>query len=342
MGWWYVDADQRRGPYSDSEFSILVENGTVRPSTLVWQDGLPEWSRYEELTFAGKGVDGGGRRFAGFWIRYVGKYLDNFFITFGALFVSLLFWVASGRPFNDEEQIVTALITLTIASVLVSGLYNVGFVGAVGKTPGKMFLKLEIVRADGSPVGYGLALVRWVAAVLNYLTLMIGWMMAGWSFEKQGLHDRICGTRVLDHGSRVGGPAGFWIRYVAKSLDGTLLSIPSTTLGMIMGVIFVATNSQEALQVGQMIGNLLGIVISFAYYTYFVGAYGATPGKMILGLKVIASDRTNVSYGRSAGRWFAAALNYVTLGIGWLIAAFDKEKRGLHDLICDTRVIHTR
>jgi len=35
-------------------------------------------------------------------------------------------------------------------------------------------------------------------------------------------------------------------------------------------------------------------------------------------------------------------LSGMTLGIGYILAAFDAEKRGLHDMICDTRVIRAR
>ncbi len=346
MGWWYVEGDQRRGPFTEPEFSVLTDNGTIRPGTLVWRDGMPEWTHYERLIATGQTPENDGRpRFAGFWIRYIAKYLDGFFTGFATLFLALSYWLIAQRPFDDPDQIPYALLALFLIRTLVSGVYNVLFVGARGKTPGKMFVKLEIVRADGTPVSYGLALARWVVSGLNYFTLMIGWMMAGWSTEKTALHDRICGTRVFDHGSKVGGPAGFWIRYVAKSLDNILLTTPSMGIGMAIGFAFaIAGNEprQDLMLIGRGIGTLIGYVLSFGYFTYFVGAYGATPGKMVLGLKVIRTDGEPVSYGRAAGRWGAALINYLTLYIGWIIAAFDERKRGLHDLICDTRVIHTR
>jgi uncharacterized RDD family membrane protein YckC len=39
------------------------------------------------------------------------------------------------------------------------------------------------------------------------------------------------------------------------------------------------------------------------------------------------------------GRHFAEMLSGILLGIGYLMIAFDDEKRALHDRICDTRVI---
>jgi uncharacterized RDD family membrane protein YckC len=42
------------------------------------------------------------------------------------------------------------------------------------------------------------------------------------------------------------------------------------------------------------------------------------------------------------GRFFAKILSAMMLWIGFIIAAFDREKRALHDHICGTRVVYTR
>jgi len=49
-----------------------------------------------------------------------------------------------------------------------------------------------------------------------------------------------------------------------------------------------------------------------------------------------------VSYGRAAGRYFAKMLSGIIMGIGYIMAGFDSQKRALHDMICDTRVIKSR
>ena len=44
----------------------------------------------------------------------------------------------------------------------------------------------------------------------------------------------------------------------------------------------------------------------------------------------------------AVGRYFAKFLSSITLCIGFIIAAFESEKRSLHDHICGTRVVYTR
>ena len=81
------------------------------------------------------------------------------------------------------------------------------------------------------------------------------------------------------------------------------------------------------------------IGVAAAYTTWFLGKYAATPGKMALGLKVITADGGKVSYLKAFGRYFAEIVSGIILNIGYIMAAFDDEKRALHDRICNTRVV---
>jgi uncharacterized RDD family membrane protein YckC len=87
---------------------------------------------------------------------------------------------------------------------------------------------------------------------------------------------------------------------------------------------------------------LLGIAMGATYEGLFISRLGATPGKLVLGLRVVRPDGGKVSLSRAIGRYFAKMLSAIILGIGYIMAAFDKEKRGLHDILADTRVIKAR
>ena len=86
--------------------------------------------------------------------------------------------------------------------------------------------------------------------------------------------------------------------------------------------------------------QLIFFIIQFAYNIYFVGKYGATPGKMACKLKIVTQYGEPVSYGRATGRCFAEILSGMVCYIGYIMAGFDKEKRALHDHICSTRVVY--
>ena len=197
MEWFYAVGDERRGPISDAEFRVLVSNGTVRPATLVWRHGMADWTAYGALVggtaaFAGET----GTRYAGFWIRFVAKFIDIIILNIVGFMLGLIGSLLGTMLLGDESVTLLNTIIYAIAAA-VSVAYYVLFVGAYGATPGKMALGLRIVRATGEPVSYLLALARYVSAVLNYLTLGVGWFMAGWTREKRALHDFICETRVI-------------------------------------------------------------------------------------------------------------------------------------------------
>ena len=86
----------------------------------------------------------------------------------------------------------------------------------------------------------------------------------------------------------------------------------------------------------------VSMILNATYESLFISRLGATPGKLALGLKVVRPDGGPISLGRAVGRYFAKMLNGFTLGIGYIIAGFDSQKRGLHDMICDTRVLRVR
>jgi uncharacterized RDD family membrane protein YckC len=127
--------------------------------------------------------------------------------------------------------------------------------------------------------------------------------------------------------------AGFWIRFGAKFIDGIILNIAGRLLGLIIGLAMKGNDSAI------YVAGAVGFAINAAYVIYFTGKFGATPGKMACKLEVIRPEGEPMTFGRATGRYFAEILSSLTLGIGYIMAAFDEEKRALHDRVCDTRVV---
>jgi uncharacterized RDD family membrane protein YckC len=146
---------------------------------------------------------------------------------------------------------------------------------------------------------------------------------------------------------------GFWIRFLAVVIDGIILMVVGTILQYaVLGNISSRLRPPEpGTPPEQFLGLFLGVVgmawalntaIDCLYQSLFIGYLGATPGKMALSLKVTRPDGQPVGLPRAFARYFGKMLSGLILGIGYIMAGFDSEKRGLHDLICDTRVIRAR
>jgi uncharacterized RDD family membrane protein YckC len=133
--------------------------------------------------------------------------------------------------------------------------------------------------------------------------------------------------------------AGFWIRFAAYFLDSIIVGIFNMVLGFIIGLVAAGGAGPDALTGLEVVLNLIGIVIGVSYFTFFNGRFGATPGKMACGLKIVTADGQPITYLRAFARYWALMLSAFMLLIGFIIAAFDEQKRTLHDHICSTRVI---
>jgi uncharacterized RDD family membrane protein YckC len=88
---------------------------------------------------------------------------------------------------------------------------------------------------------------------------------------------------------------------------------------------------------------LIGVVWAIIYDSIFLLRASATPGKMLFGLRLVRANNKPLGFWRIVARCLAKGLSGIpTLGIGFLIAAIDDQKRGLHDFLCNTRVVTKR
>jgi len=148
------------------------------------------------------------------------------------------------------------------------------------------------------------------------------------------------------------GYGGFWRRFFAKFVDGIALYLITLPFDLIFSRVILGQPHSfgyqpDAENMGDFflftaMNMVVGISVGLAYCVFFIRRYQATPGKLALGLKVLRSDGTTLSVGRIIGRYFSEWISGMILLIGYIMAAFDDEKRALHDRIADTRVIKSR
>jgi uncharacterized RDD family membrane protein YckC len=66
-----------------------------------------------------------------------------------------------------------------------------------GATVGGIVFGLKIVRTDGQPMNFAVALVRLLGAFFSAAALGLGFFWVGWSRDKQSWHDKIAGTIMV-------------------------------------------------------------------------------------------------------------------------------------------------
>lgn len=140
--------------------------------------------------------------------------------------------------------------------------------------------------------------------------------------------------------------AGFWIRFAARFIDGIILWVVNTVISLALGFGIMQTGPFVPGQppppefwVAYFIMLAVNLGTALAYETILTGRYGATVGKMACKLKVVTAEGERITYLRSFARYLSTIISAMPCGIGYIIAAFDDQKRALHDHICNTRVV---
>lgn len=131
--------------------------------------------------------------------------------------------------------------------------------------------------------------------------------------------------------------AGFWIRLAAYLIDGIILWLIGLFTDFYLGQIFKMTGATDL--EARVTLNLTAWLMNIAYLVGFWVWRGQTPGKILLGVKIVRTDGSPLSVKRALLRYLGYIVSAITLLIGFLWVAFDAKKQGLHDKIADTCVI---
>ncbi|MCA8962963.1 MAG: RDD family protein, partial [Planctomycetes bacterium] len=124
-------------------------------------------------------------------------------------------------------------------------------------------------------------------------------------------------------------PAGLLLRGVAMLLDLWAIAIVDSMISIPMFWFPLA-----------LIPSFF--VVFLVYFSVGTGVFGRTLGKGALGLRVVRSDGSPVRGIDGVVRTLNYVASLIPLGLGFLYAGFDSQKRALHDLICGTRVVRER
>lgn len=124
--------------------------------------------------------------------------------------------------------------------------------------------------------------------------------------------------------------AGFWIRLLALILDMIILGIPA----VLVYFLFYFLNVPELMWPFNL--GWLALMV------YLNGTLGGTPGKLILGLRIVNEKNELIGTPHAILRYACKALSSFILGIGLLMVAFTGKKEGLHDRLAKTHVIYKR
>ena len=130
--------------------------------------------------------------------------------------------------------------------------------------------------------------------------------------------------------------AGFWIRLGAGVIDSIILLL---VFYIVYTVISECTKTLPMPFIFILVTIFISFLIKIAYYVTFWVWRGQTPGKLIVGIKVIRTDSSPVTWPYALLRYLGYIVSTIIIFIGFICIAFDERKQGLHDKIADTYVV---
>lgn len=138
-------------------------------------------------------------------------------------------------------------------------------------------------------------------------------------------------------------------RLIAFWIDTALLCLCICLL-LLTGLLgssaaFVASRlpwDKRVLTIPMDILSILLPILVPAYFCVFNGFYGKTPGKAIMGIRIIDLDGKNPGILKAFLRFCLSFFSLILCFLGFIWMFFNRERRTLHDILCRTVVVYEK
>jgi len=152
--------------------------------------------------------------YAGFGLRLVAIIIDSIIIGVLQSFIIIpilaaigfgMFSGGSSMDMSDPDAavgmmgpVMAMMVTYWILAMCISILYFSFMESSkLQATIGKMALGIIVTDMNGAKLDFGKAFIRNLCRVISNMTLLIGYIIAGFTEKRQALHDIIAGTLVI-------------------------------------------------------------------------------------------------------------------------------------------------
>jgi uncharacterized RDD family membrane protein YckC len=139
--------------------------------------------------------------YAGFWIRFLAYFIDSILLSLISCPLGFGIGLIGAATEVDPDSPAWAGINVLLngVAILASWLYFALMESSSWQgTVGKRLLKLKVVDTDGNPIGFGKATGRYFGKLLSSMICLVGFIMAAFTEKKQGLHDLLASTLVVN------------------------------------------------------------------------------------------------------------------------------------------------
>ncbi len=133
--------------------------------------------------------------------------------------------------------------------------------------------------------------------------------------------------------------ADFWIRLLAFIIDLFIILLLWNLLSFVVMNLLSLSNFDIEPDILKLIFYIVAIIMMGAYNVIMeTSKRQATIGKQIFKLTVGDAEGNALSLGQVIRRTLAKLVTCLTLGVGYILILFNKEKQAIHDILVNTYV----
>lgn len=228
---WIGRNGERHGPYQEEQIRQWLRSGQLSPDDFGWYEGLADWQPLSVLfvdevrrtppasappaPVAAPAFKRAGVSYAGFWKRVVAYLIDSMVMYIPCTLLELPFGVRAAQEKLQQQtaslnpgdpaalhalsefyvSIWPYFLIATLAWWIYSALCESSRWQA---TVGKLAIGIRVTDLNGGRISFPRAAGRYAGKFLSAMILLMGFLMVAFTERKQGLHDMMANTLVLN------------------------------------------------------------------------------------------------------------------------------------------------
>jgi uncharacterized RDD family membrane protein YckC len=142
-----------------------------------------------------------------------------------------------------------------------------------------------------------------------------------------------------------GNYAGFVSRLIAFGVDVAVIAVTLVIITWLINTVLQLFGLEDfsALEtiMKVLLSGLFALLYSAAYFIFFWTLASQTPGKTLMGLRIVTTKNQALTTGRAIRRMFGYIVSIMALFLGFLWILVDNRRQGWHDKIAGTFVIYS-
>lgn len=231
---WIGRNGERHGPYKEEDIRQWLRSGKVSREDLGWREGLADWQPLgvlfpEEMPSEPPPVGASGSApaapmsslpqtnaaaledYAGFWKRLAAFIIDTIILSIVFKIIGTFFGISAAEDAMKQQMLggmsildayrgfyVHTWVYSTLTTVITWLYFATLESSAWQATIGKLALGVRVTDLKGARISFARGLGRYAAKFVSYIILLVGFLMIAFTARKQGLHDFMAGTLVLN------------------------------------------------------------------------------------------------------------------------------------------------